>query len=79
MTENVMTVRSEVLDVRQLSPEELSPEELDAVSGGWSIDFGLFKVRGSDVGHLMRIITSFLAGAVLLAGIIIYATQTSLQ
>ena len=37
MTENVMTVKSEVLDVCELSPEELSPEELDAASGGWSI------------------------------------------
>lgn len=71
MTGNVMTARSEVLDERQLSPEEL-----DAVSGGWSIHFGLFKVTGSDLGNLMRIITSFVAGTVLLAGIIIYATQT---
>jgi len=44
MTGNTMTRKSEVLDV-----PELSPEELEAVSGGWSIDFGLFKVTGGDV------------------------------
>jgi hypothetical protein len=76
MTENVMTARSEGLDEHQLSPEELSPEELDAVSGAWSMDFGLFKVTGSDAGNATRIITSFLAGTVLLAGIIIAYAQT---
>jgi len=35
MTGNVMTAKSEVLDLR-----ELSPEELDAVSGGWGPSFG---------------------------------------
>jgi hypothetical protein len=51
-------------------------ERLDAVSGGWCMDFGLFKVAGSDVGNAMRIITSFIFGAVLLAGIIIAYAQT---
>ena len=44
MMTDAINAKSEVLDV-----PELSPEELEAVSGGWSIDFGLFKVTGGDV------------------------------
>jgi hypothetical protein len=44
MTGNAMNAKSEVLDLR-----ELSPEELDAVSGGWSVSFFGFEVTGSDV------------------------------
>ena len=46
-----MTAKSEV---RHLSPEELTPEELDAVSGGWSLDFGFFKVTGGDVADAAK-------------------------
>jgi len=48
---NAMTAKSEV---RHLSSEELSPEELDAVSGGWSLDFGFFKVTGGDVADAAK-------------------------
>jgi hypothetical protein len=50
-----MTVKNEVLDVRELSPEELSAEELDVVSGGFTLaDFGLFKVTTGDVADAAK-------------------------
>jgi hypothetical protein len=55
MTGNAMTAKSEVPDVRQLSPEELSLEELDAVSGGLTLaDFGVFKVTTGDVADAAK-------------------------
>ncbi len=49
MTAHVITPKGKALDKRECSPEELSLAELDAVSGGWSVNFGFFKVTGSDV------------------------------
>ena len=53
MAANVMTAKSEVLDVRSF-PEELSPDELEVVSGGWSISFFGHKVTGSDVASAAK-------------------------
>jgi hypothetical protein len=54
MTGNGKTAKSEGLNARQVSPEELSAAELNAVSGGWSVDFGLFKVTGGDVANAAK-------------------------
>lgn len=54
MTSDAVSARGEAIDERECAPEELSATELDAVSGGWSVDFGLFKVTGGDVANAAR-------------------------
>jgi hypothetical protein len=54
MIGNVVTAKTKVVDGGEFFHEELSPEELNAVSGGWSIDFGLFKITGSDVASAAK-------------------------
>ena len=44
MTASVTSATSEVVDVR-----ELSSDELDATSGGWSVSFFGYKITGGDV------------------------------
>jgi hypothetical protein len=54
MVGNVVTAKTEVVDEGDFFHEELSPEELDAVSGGWSIDFGIVKITGGDVASAAK-------------------------
>ena len=54
MVENVVTAKTEVVDEGEFFHEEFSPEELDTVSGGWSIDFGIVKITGSDVADAAK-------------------------
>jgi hypothetical protein len=49
-----VTAKTKVVDEAEFFHEELSPEELNAVSGGWSIDFGVFKIAGSDVASAAK-------------------------
>jgi hypothetical protein len=54
MVGNVVTAKTEVVDEGVSFREQFSPEELDAVSGGWSIDFGIVKITGSDVADAAK-------------------------
>jgi hypothetical protein len=48
-TANETTEMSEVVDVR-----ELSLDELDATSGGWSVSFFGYKITGGDVADAAK-------------------------
>jgi hypothetical protein len=52
MIGNAVTAKTEVVD--EFFHEELSAEELDAVSAGWSIDFGIVKITGGDVASAAK-------------------------
>ena len=49
MIANAVTANCETANERKRSSEGLSVTELDAVSGGWSISFGSFKITGGDI------------------------------
>ena len=41
-------------DAINAKSDVLNDQELDAVSGGWSLDFGFFKVTGGDVADAAK-------------------------
>jgi hypothetical protein len=49
MAGNVTAAENDILEAR-----ELSPEEIDVVSGAWSVELFGFRVTGSDVASAAK-------------------------
>jgi hypothetical protein len=69
MAGNVTAAENDILEAR-----ELSPEEIDAVSGAWSVELFGFRVTGSDVASAAKWVWTSSSSPQLLQGPLLHSS-----